>query len=221
MTKKVVVIFGGSGGIGRALRQRLAGKMIVYATDRTKPLKCDVTKEREVRRVFRSVVKAEGRIDVVINVTVAKLKLRPFAELGSDDYWEDLRTNTLGGINIIKNAVPAMQKTGGLIISFLSKTVGEEGVPPPRMASYLTSKYALRGFIKCAREELKKSRIRLLTVSPSFVETKLIAAFPPKLLELERGKLPGKRFVAPQDIAILVSKIITGPLSRYPEDITI
>lgn len=224
-SRKVALVFGGAGGIGKETCKQLSGDRSVYATfyhnkadiKNVKFVRCDVSNEDNVKQVIQSVIELEKKIDYIVNLTTARLKLMPFDKLSCNDYLEDIRVNALGSINIIKNVIPYMKQRDSVIISLLSKAV--EGIPPTRMASYVSSKYALKGFIKCVRTELRDDKIKIFTLSPSFVETELISVFPSKLLEIEKEKLPGKMFIQPEDIANIIVKIIENPDSFSNKDI--
>ena len=227
MNKKIVVVFGGSGGIGQAICQNLKRDTVVYATYYQNKVEipgvefrpCDISRESDVKALMDDIYQINRRIDCVINAVTGKLNLQPFEKLNSEDYADSLMVNSIGGINIIKNAFSYMKQSAGVIITFLSKA--SEGVPPPRMASYVASKYALKGFIHCVREENKNNNIKFFTISPSFVETDLISVFPPKLLEIEREKTPGQSFIHPEDIGLLVAKMINNPRSFLSPDIVL
>ena len=79
------------------------------------------------------------------------------------------------------------------------------------MSSYITSKSGLFGLTKSLSVELKQFNINIYGISPSFIETDLIKAFPKKLLEIEREKSLDKKFLQPKDIAELTLNIIQKP----------
>ncbi|MDD4910392.1 MAG: SDR family NAD(P)-dependent oxidoreductase [Candidatus Omnitrophica bacterium] len=225
--KRIVAVFGGSGGIGSAICKLLSADMTVYATfyedktelDNVRFENCDVSKEASVESFIRTVIDSEGRVDCVVNAVTSGLKLLPFDKLGYNDYLDALKVDALGGINIIKHALPYIKQNRGLIVTMLSTAA--EGVPPARMSAYITSKYALKGFIKCVRAELRGDDVRIITLSPSFVETDLISVFPNKLLDIERAKLPGKTFIQPEDLARLIKRMIQQPVLFTQQDVVI
>lgn len=224
--KKVAMVFGGSGGMGSAIADALAKSMSVYATFfQHQPAarqnihfeRCDITCEEQVQRLLHKIVQAEHTIDYVVNATTAPLKLLPFEQLSTQAYQEDFSVITLGGINIIKHALPLMKENGGGIITVLTSIL--EGPAPGRMASYFTAKSALQGFIECVRSENKNPKLRITNLLPFFVETSLIQAFPAKLLELAKAKLPGGKFLQPKDLGQLVLKITQDRENKLPQDI--
>lgn len=216
---KVALITGGTGGIGSAIAEKLAENNIkVYATYRGQQkyremnlqqsnfIKCDITSKEEVEHLIEGIIQDSQKIDIIINTVTSRLKLLPFVDLTDEDFLEDINTILFGSANLYRAAIPHMKKNNsGLIINFLTEAIITF---PPRMSSYVSAKCALFALLKCISSELKNTNIKIINISPFFVDTDLIKAYPPKLIELERMKLPEKRFLKPADIADYVIRII-------------
>jgi len=221
---KIALIIGGTGGIGSAIVSSLSKDgMIVYATyyenrekaEKTKQLEncqflqCDIRKEADVTKVIKYIINNESKIDIVINAATSRLKLKPFEQLYHQEFIEDIEVILLGAINLFRHIVPLMkQNKCGTIINLLTATISN---PVTRLSSYITAKSGLLGLTKSLSVELKPFNINIYGISPSFVETDLIKAFPEKLLELEREKSLDKKFIQPRDIAELTLDIIHKP----------
>lgn len=221
---KVALIIGGSGGIGSAIvRSLLKEGLRVYATyyknkeeaDKAKQLKnceflqCDIRKEADLTKTIDHIISNESKIDIVINSATSRLKLKPFEQLSEQEFIEDIEVILVGAVNLFRQIVPLMkQNKRGIIINFLTATINN---PVSRLSSYITAKSGLLGLTKSLSRELKPFNINIYGISPSFVETDLIKAFPGKLLEIERAKSPGKKFLQPGDIAELTLDIINKP----------
>ncbi len=228
--RKVALVVGGTGGIGRAVVDMLLGTGAeVYATYRREGervealeksfpachlVRCDIRSQKEIDETVASIVAAHAAIDVVVNATAAPLKLKRIDALSEAGFLEDLQVYALGAFHLYKAILPLLKKQerGGLLIQFLTAALNQ---PAPRMSSYVGAKGALRELARSAVAELQSYPIRIVSISPSYVETPLLGAFPRAFLALQKEKLPKKRFIQPEEIARLVKDIIEDP-ARYP-----
>ncbi len=218
---KVALIIGGTGGIGSAIARLLSKNGIkIYATyysnnekveetkqsENFKLIQCDIRKDESIKKVIDQIISNDSKIDIIINTATSRLKLKLFEQLTYEEIFEDIQIILLGAINLFKRIIPLMKKNkSGIIINLLTATIDN---PPTRMSSYITAKSGLLGLTKSLSVELKPFNINVYGISPSFVETDLIKAFPKKLLEIEREKHPDKKFIQPRDIAELTLDII-------------
>lgn len=226
----VALIIGGSGGIGSAVARRfLKAGARVYATYHRHPesaealrqsdarcgiVRCDIRNEPEVREAVDTIVQTEGRIDVLINCSSPRLKLKLFDALSREDIEDDIQTILMGGIHVLKHTLPVMKKRkSGVVVTLLSAVVSR--IPPSRMSSYVSAKFGVMGLIQSLTAELASSNIRFVLLSPSYVETPLLQSFPSKLLEIERAKRPRQQFLQPEDIAQATYDIVRNE-SKYP-----
>jgi len=226
MNNKVALIIGGTGGIGYAIAKlfdesSIRSYIIYHKNQKTadkiqnslkncKPIKCDITKENDVKKVVEHILDKHSNIDIVVNASASALKLKPFEKLSNDDFFEDIQVTIMGAVNVYKHVTPIMKKNkSGLIINFLTETIVDS--PPSRMSSYITAKSGLLGLTKSLSVELDRFNVTTLAISPSFVETDLLNAFPAKLLEIEREKQPDNMFIQPEDIAKLTFDIVSNP----------
>lgn len=206
---KVALIIGGSGGIGAAAVKTFSqAGFKVYATalrgqaQGCQALRCDTRDPGQVAAVFEAVLAQGGRLDVLLDCSASALKLRPFDALTAEEFREDVDVILLGAANVLRHAVPAMKKAkqGAIILLGTTAALSEA---PSRMSSYVAAKCGLLGLARALAAELKAFNVRVVTLSPSYVETNMLKAFPAKLLELEREKLPGKRLLQPEEVASL------------------
>jgi NADP-dependent 3-hydroxy acid dehydrogenase YdfG len=179
--KKIILITGGSDGLGKATATLLApaNQVIILASNENK-LKltagalgvdyvvADITNYEQVENAVKQVLEKYGQIDTVINCAGVWLQ----GELETNDAAEIAKTinvNLLGTINIAKAVVPSM-KAGyhGLIINICSDA-GEEH--KATKAVYCASKWGVTGFSKSLRDELKSSGVRVTYVMPGRMST--------------------------------------------------
>ena len=154
--KKVVIITGGSEGLGKAIAERLVKRyrIIILARDRKKLaeaakkldckfLVCDITNEKQVKKAVGDIIKKFGRIDCLVNN--AGLFITGFLEDNDPNkIREVVEVNVLGTILMTKAVLPFMKKeNSGLIINISSQA----GISARSERSvYNASKWAITGF---------------------------------------------------------------------------
>ncbi len=221
-SKRVVVVTGGSKGIGRAICLRFAreGARIVFlhydpddvAADETLKLlqdrgieartkKLDVSSFADVEEFFREVVEEFQGLDVLVNnsgITRDALFLRM-----SEDQWDQaLSVNLKGAFNCAKAAVRFMVKQrSGRIIS-ISSVVGQIG--NIGQANYAASKAGIMGFTKSIARELATRGITANAVAPGFINTEMTRNLPEKAREFFLNQSPMGRVGEPEEVAEVV-----------------
>ena len=184
----VVVLVGASSGIGRAAARAFAaeGASLVLAARREDGLRAvaaecealgartlvvptDVTEAAALRRLVAEALHRFGRIDVWVN-NAAVGAVGRFLDVPMEAHERVLRTNLLGHLHGAHAVLPVFERQGrGVMINTLSLS---SFVPAPYVASYGTSKFALRGFHETLRSEMSGTpAIRICDVYPGFVDT--------------------------------------------------
>jgi NAD(P)-dependent dehydrogenase (short-subunit alcohol dehydrogenase family) len=185
---KVVLITGGSSGIGRATALRLArhGARVAVAARTAADLErtaaemtalgaealavpTDVTDADQCRRAVETVAAHFGRLDVLI--CSAGLSMRAaFADSDPAALERVMRVNFFGTTYCTLFAVPHVRKTRGSLVAISSLT-GKRGTPS--YAIYGASKFAVQGLYQSLRLELAPSGVHVGVVVPGFVDTPL------------------------------------------------
>ena len=190
---KVVVITGGSSGIGLATAQKVAaagavtvivargeeelfkardamkaagGKVFAYTADLSDMADCD--------RLVATILQEHGQVDVLVNN--AGRSIRRSIEASYDrfhDFERTMQLNYFGSIRLIMGFMPSMtHRRKGHIINISSIGVLASS---PRFAAYVASKAALDAFSRCAQGELSGKGISFTTINMPLVKTPMIA----------------------------------------------
>jgi NAD(P)-dependent dehydrogenase (short-subunit alcohol dehydrogenase family) len=185
---KVILITGGTSGIGRASALRMAeyGARITIAARSAGPLEevarevesrgteaavvpTDVTDPEQCRRAIETTVGRFGRLDVLL--CSAGISMRAlFAECDLAVLERVMRVNFFGTLFPSYHAIPHLRKTRGSLVAISSLT-GKRGAPS--YSVYGASKFAVQGLYESLRLELAPDGIHVGVVSPGFVDTPL------------------------------------------------
>jgi short-subunit dehydrogenase len=183
---KVVVITGGSDGIGKALidalvplgariatcgrnHDKLYSLQLEYPTVVLHTMACDVSSEQECKRFIESVIDTFGTIDILINN--AGISMRSlFNDVDLDVMRKMMDINFFGSVYCTKYALPYIIEQKGTIVG-VSSTAGYRGLPG--RTGYSASKFALRGWLEALRTELLKTGVHVMWVSPGFTASNI------------------------------------------------
>jgi len=184
---KVVVITGGSRGLGLLIARQLAdeGAVVTIAArdqaelDRAQedlaPRKgmvhvvaCDVGQRDQAEQLIRGTLARHGRIDVLVN-NAGVMKVGPLDHMEHADFEEAMAIHFWGPLHTTLAAIPAMRSEGGGRIVNISSIGGKIGVP--HLTPYCASKFALTGLSDSLRSELAKDQIFVTTVCPGMMRT--------------------------------------------------
>lgn len=184
---KVVLITGGSRGLGLVMARQLAAegaKLAICARSidqlrraeqelrgrgaEVLAVPCDITVQEEVEALVERVRARYGRVDVLIN-NAAIIQVSPLENLTVGDFDEAMNTNFYGPLYAILAVLPEMKRRrDGRIVNVAS--VGGK-VSLPHLLPYSASKYALGGFSKGLRSEVARHGVVVTTVFPNLTRT--------------------------------------------------
>jgi len=175
LARKTAVVTGASSGIGAATVRKLreAGVRVVGGARRLErvdadvALPLDVTDEASSAAFVEAAVAELGGIDILFNNAGLALGRVPFEESTEEVEATVLHTNVDGVLRITRLCLPHIRDGGHIL--FMGSVAGRQAYP--HGASYIASKFAVRGFSYALREDLLGRPIRVTTVDAGLVET--------------------------------------------------
>ena len=175
ISDKTAIVTGASSGIGRATALALAdaGVRVAGGARRVERLETDVALELDVTdpasssRFVAKAVEQLGGVDILFNNAGLALGRAPFDESTEEDESTVFNTNVNGLVRMTRLVLPHI-RDGGHIVN-MGSIAGRQAYE--NAASYVTSKFAVRGFTYALREDLLGRPIRITTVDAGLVET--------------------------------------------------
>jgi NAD(P)-dependent dehydrogenase (short-subunit alcohol dehydrogenase family) len=187
LREKVVLITGGSRGLGLVLARQICaqgGNVALIARDpqelaraktdlalhggRVMTVECDLLDAGQIRSAVRRIIDRFGKIDIVIN-SAGIIEVGPLENMTQEDFERAMRLHFWAPFELISQIVPEMRIWGGGRILNISSIGGKIAVP--HLAPYSASKFALTGFSDAIRAELARDNIHVTTVAPGMMRT--------------------------------------------------
>jgi short-subunit dehydrogenase len=183
---KVVIVTGGTDGIGRALigllieagakvatcgRQydKLYALQLEFSQFMLHTMVCDVSHEDECNRFIRSTVETFGTIDILINNAGISMHSL-FDDADTEVIRRMMDVNFMGAVYCTKAALPSLLEQKGTIVG-ISSVAGYRGLPG--RSGYSASKFALQGWLESLRTELQDQGVHVMWVSPGFTASNI------------------------------------------------
>ena len=225
LTGKTAIVTGASSGFGRSTARMLAeaGVRVAGGARRVERLETDVALELDVtdpascERFAAAAVEELGGVDILINNAGLALGRAPFDESSEDDERRVFETNVTGLVRMTRLVLPHI-RDGGHIVN-LGSIAGRQAYE--NAATYVASKFAVRGFTYALREDLLGRPIRLTTVDPGLAETEfsVVRFYGDK--EKADAVYKGVDPLTPDDIADCIMFALTRPFHVNVDEIVV
>ena len=179
---KVVLITGASSGMGKLTAEFLVNNgYIVYAGTRDvssqsnegnlKRVYIDVTKTDSIKNAVKSIIKDEGKIDVLVNN--AGYGLLATVEDGTDEeMFNQFNVNVFGLLKVTREVLPYMREAKSGVIINISSFLGKMGLP--LLTHYNASKYAVEGIVDSLRFETLPYNVRVHSIQSGLFGTNFV-----------------------------------------------
>jgi 3-oxoacyl-[acyl-carrier protein] reductase len=215
----VVLVTGGSKGIGRGIAERLAAAghrvAATYRSGDVPPgvlgVRCDVTDSAQVDAAFTEVEGALGPVEVLVanaGITRDGLLMRM-----SDEDWDAvLATNLTGAFRVARRAARPMVKARFGRIVFISSVVGQLG--SAGQINYAASKSGLVGLARSLARELGSRGVTANVVAPGFIQTDMTAVLSEEQVKSYGEQIPLRRLGSVGDVAGTI-EFLAGDAAGY------
>ena len=184
---KVIVITGGSKGLGKALASLFVkeGSIVVISSHNQNDLEttakeinataivADITKEQEVKDLAEQVVKDYGRIDIWINNAGVLYRFPKGELIDMGRVHQMFDVNIMGTVFGCQTALTHMEHSENSLILNIVSTAGLDATRAKKSKLYATSKWAQRGFLQAFKFENSDSKIKFINVYPGGIQTDL------------------------------------------------
>jgi 3-oxoacyl-[acyl-carrier protein] reductase len=233
LDRRVVLLVGGSGSIGRATQAvlREEGAIVINAdAEPTSPdVAIDVTDPASVQRAVNAVLSQHGRMDGLV-VLSAIFSATPAVEISPDEWDQMLDVNLKGSFLAAREVLPHMQRARFGRIVMLASLAGQIGGAVAG-AHYAASKAAVLSLVKSLAKQARRLPpdeaknttvqppagafdITVNAVSPGPVESAMTAGWTAAERDKMTSSIPAGRFAQPQEIADVIAWLVS-PRTAY------
>ncbi|KEO71634.1 SDR family oxidoreductase [Anditalea andensis] len=238
LTDKIIVVTGGTKGTGKAIAERLlnAGATVIITArnpaekehEKLHFISADLSKASGTQKVFDEVMQTYKKVDILINnLGGSESKGGGFAVLGDEDWEMAIQTNLLAPVRLDRSFLPVMIKQGSGVIIHIASIQGKLPLYNSTMP-YAAAKAGLVNYSKALSNEVSPKGIRVLTVSPGWINTPSSKEMMERIAEstnitLEQatksvmdslGGIPIGRPAQPEEIAEFVGFLVS-PRANY------
>ena len=228
LENKVVIVTGGSKGIGFAIAEKLLkqkAKVFICGRDKFQLKRsleilsgfgevdgelCDIRSDEQIEGMFNECLRVFGGVDVLINNAGVGIFGKTVEETTLSEFKFVLETNLFGVFYACKRAIPLIRERGEGHIINISSLAGQNA--HPRMSSYNASKFALNGFTEAMMQEVRQDNIKVSLVCPGSVNTTFANS---EVTDEKAWQL------SPEDVAEVVVDLLKSDARSLPSKVEI
>ncbi|HEX6957468.1 MAG TPA: SDR family oxidoreductase [Ferrovibrio sp.] len=216
-----VVVTGGSSGIGAAFcrlaaqegwhvwigygkgagRAELLAEELNRAGNSAMAIRLPLDDADSLRQSIAAIASHQPIAEALVLCAAPPPTVAPFLKQMPDDFRRQFESTVVGTHLLLADFWRGClrRRGGGHVLAVLSAALG----PPaaPHMASYICAKSGLAALLQSAAAEFGRAGLRISMVNPGYVETPMLQAFQPLLLERARAAAPGRRFLHAEEVA--------------------
>lgn len=205
LSGRIAVISGGCGGIGQAVRERLASvgaKVVVWDVADGADTRVDLTDEAAVNDAMARLLARFGRIDILVNAAGITGPTVNIEQYSLADWRRVLDVNLTSTFLCCKAAVVPMRRQNAGRIVNLASIAGKEG--NAGMTRYSAAKAGVIALTKSLGKELAGTEIRVNAIAPAVIATDLVKQMSDEAYRAVLAKIPLGRAGRPEEVAALV-----------------
>jgi 3-oxoacyl-[acyl-carrier protein] reductase len=231
--QKIILVTGGSRGIGAATVQNLAAdghtvvlnylqvedaaqtviRQVCEKGGKAIAVQGNVADEGDVEYLFSSIESRVGAVQSIVHCAAPNPIPQAFVDLEWDVFQKHLDTQLKGAFNCVKRALPHMIQAESGAIVFLG-SIFADGIPPVQQSAYVVTKSALAALARSLAVEYGPKGVRVNVVSPGMTHTEMISNIPQKVKMLAKMNTPLRRLAQPEEIATTI-RFLLSPESKH------
>lgn len=226
---QVAIITGAASGLGFAIASKLSQEGVKLALldfngeklhqmasqmmTATQTYVLDITNEGQVQQTIQEVAEYFGSVDILVNSAgiTGQTNVKSH-ETPTEDVQNVFDVNFFGSYFTSKHAIPFMLKQNYGRVLHIASIAGKEG--NAGMVAYSSSKAAVIGMTKVQGKEYAETGITVNALAPAVIYTAMVEAMPEEQVKYMTDKIPMKRFGSLEEVANLVSYIVS-PMNSF------
>lgn len=225
LQSKVILVTGGSGGIGAAIARacwQQGAQVVLAARDRVRlrraaadlpgaiVVSADLGRAAGVRRLMQTLARRTQRLDAVVH-SAGVFTYKPFVHTTLRDWDRNLSSNLTSLFLVAQGALPLLRK--GAAPQFISILSVSSRRAFPKCSAYCASKFGALGLTRVLAEELRAEGIRVSAILPGSTDTRMMREFDFPVIR--------EKLMQPEDVASAVLLVLNAPARASVDEVLI